>query len=174
MWWKCVEAMQPSEFIVSHTLLCTSHYLFTVYKSHVNRSWSLGSPWSTQLKSLVDFLDIFRWNWPILRDERQFQSGTFEIFLKSICPQVHQFVGMNNTISNMLQLVHHFPHGLCRKLVALTLEEMLVLCCDSPWGKCPEIRSPWTLLWSSLAYLRRHLTRQLLVEQSYKEERHQL
>lgn len=71
---------------------------------------------------------------------------------------------MNSTISNMLQLVHNFPHGLCRKLVALTLEEVLVLCRDSPWGKCPEIRSPWTLLWSSLAYLRRHITRQLLVE----------
>lgn len=24
---------------------------------------------------------------------------------------------------------------------------------DSPWGKYPENRSPWTLLWSSLAYL---------------------
>ena len=59
-------------------------------------------------------------------DKRQFQSGAFYIFLKEFPLQCGNLAEMGSTISNTLQLGHHFPHGLCKKkkkkkkIVALT------------------------------------------------------
>lgn len=59
-------------------------------------------------------------------------------------------------VASMERPMHFKGHLICEKTSQFTthsdfinLTSLLV----SPWGKYPEIRSPWTLLWSSLAYL---------------------
>ncbi len=86
---------------------------------------------------------------------------------------------MTSTISNTLQLGHHFPHGLCKNLWPWPCRKC-ERCAAYSWVGTHLEESVQRSILHELRYdhhwftYRRHKTRQLLVKRSYKEERHQL